>query len=481
MAFEIDVMLSFAEKDNEAKEKNQSGWVDYFKRFLELMLYQVLGEKPRILMKSEFDSLTASNSDNVAVMVVILSNEYIKSGRCLDTLESFYKNTESKPGKNRIFKVIKNQIRIEEQPPRIRELLPYEMFQQDIETGAAKEYTDFFSQDAEKHYWMKMVDLAYDIHESLIELKQETEKVEIKNVFKRKIIYLAETGHDLTVQRNIIKRELLRHGYIVLPGQTLPQHLNKLEESVKQDLENASMSIHLIGNAYGEIPEGADKSVVEIQNKLAADKSRSVGSKKEIFSRLIWVSPDLKNASERQRNFIDNIKRDVEAQEGAEILQTPLEDFKNIVREELLETSYDRAKLLDTNGKTVYLIHDKVDSDEVKSLIDFMEKSGYQVLLPQFEGELLDLRQRHINNLRSFDAALIYKGKVNEQWVRMKLLDLLKAPGFGRKKPIKAKAIMAAPGSLINKDVFELHNLTLIESDMGKSIDSLKVFLQEIN
>lgn len=50
--------------------------------------------------------------------------------------------------------------------------------------------------------------------------------------------------------------------------------------------------------------------------------------------------------------------------------------------------------------------------------------------MPDFEGELLSVRQKHIDNLRNFDAAIIYRGKVNEQWVRMKILDLLKAPGI---------------------------------------------------
>jgi len=59
-----------------------------------------------------------------------------------------------------------------------------------------------------KQYWMKMVDLAYDIHETLLLLKQGEQKTETKNIFRRKTIYLAETGHDLSVQRNIIKREL---------------------------------------------------------------------------------------------------------------------------------------------------------------------------------------------------------------------------------------------------------------------------------
>jgi hypothetical protein len=59
-----------------------------------------------------------------------------------------------------------------------------------------KEYSDFFSQEAEKQYWMKLVDLAYDIHDALMILNEGDIKSEVKNIYKRKSIYLAETGHD---------------------------------------------------------------------------------------------------------------------------------------------------------------------------------------------------------------------------------------------------------------------------------------------
>jgi hypothetical protein len=63
----------------------------------------------------------------------------------------------------------------------------------------------------------------------------------------------------------------------------------------------------------------------------------------------------------------------------------------------------------------------------------------------------------------------------------MKALDLLKAPGFGRKKPIIGKAILAAPGSLQNTDSFRSQNLRVIEGDHQRSLESLKSFLQEFN
>lgn len=475
MNFDIDVLINFAEKDNEAINKGEAGWISQFKKFLDLMLYQVLGSKPNVVIKSEFDGLTASNLGGAAILVVIASKEYVESTRCLETLADFYRVT-SNSKINRVFKVLKSPLAIQEQPTKLKDLLGYEMYQLDKDSGEVKEYSDFFSQEAEKQYWMKLVDLAHDIHESLLSLKQGESKTEVKNIFKRKTVYLAETCHDISIQRNIIKRELQRHGYVVLPNRTLSSNLAELEREVRKDLEESSLSIHLIGAAYGEIPEGTDKSIVDIQNTIAADVAITKRNNKDEFSRLIWISSHSKNASERQKSFIENIKRDTEAQEGAEILQNALEDFKNIIREELSDP-HEKDMKDDFMGKSIYLLHDKIDIPEVRPFKDAIQKSGFKVLEPSFEGELLEVRKNHLKNLRNLDAAIIFKGKVNDQWVQMKVLDLLKAPGFGRKKPILGKAIIGSESTSI--DGFKNQNFTLISGNDSLSLQSLKIFLEE--
>jgi hypothetical protein len=143
--------------------------------------------------------------------------------------------------------------------------------------------------------------------------------------------------------------------------------------------------------------------------------------------------------------------------------------------------SEERKGVDEVEGRSVYLMHDRIDVHDVKPIKEVLEKSGFRVLVPEFEGELLELRKKHIENLRIFDAAIIYKGKVNEQWVRMKALDLLKAPGFGRKKPIIGKAILTSPGSTMNTESFKSQNLRVIESDPKLTAESLKSFLQEFN
>jgi len=481
MRFDIDVLIVFADSDNHSGSQEELGWVAQFRKFLGLMLNQVLGENAHIMLKAEYDNMVAPEMDNVGIVVAILSRDFIQSGKCLDHVEAFHKAIEkSEHTHNRVFKVFKSPLAVQEQPPRLREMLGYDMYQLDPDSGEIREYTDYFSTDAERQYWMKMVDLAYDIYDTLLALKDDAGKKEIRNLFKRKTIYLAETGHDLSVQRNIIKRELQRHGYVVLPNQTLPGTASDLERIVRKDLDESNLSIHLIGSAYGEIPTGSERSVVDLQNKLAAEKSLQAKESRQEFTRLIWISPNLSNASERQKSFIENIKRDVEAQEGAEILQTPLEDFKNIMREELVESD-DKRGIDEHDGRSVYLMHDRVDVNDVKPIKEVLEKSGFRVLVPEFEGELLELRKKHIENLKTFDAAIIYKGKVNEQWVRMKALDLLKAPGFGRKKPIMGKAILTAPGSTMNTEIFRSQNLTVIESDPEMTAASLRSFIQDFN
>src|SRR5688572_958280 len=128
MVFDIDVLIVFAEKDNEAS-KNELGWVSQFKKFLELMLTQVLGEKSKILLKEEFDNMTSPKLENVGVLVTVLSKEFIQSGRCLDHVESFYKGLESSAkNRNRAFKVFKSPLTPQEQPPRLRDLIGYDMY-----------------------------------------------------------------------------------------------------------------------------------------------------------------------------------------------------------------------------------------------------------------------------------------------------------------------------------------------------------------
>jgi hypothetical protein len=331
-----------------------------------------------------------------------------------------------------------------------------------------------------------MVDLAYDIHESLL-LLQETEKQDkVKPLYKRETIFLAETGQDLNVQRNVIRRELQRHGYRVLPDHMLPRDVKAAEKVINEVLTESIMSVHLIGNSYGDIPAGGDRSLVDMENKLAAQKVHDNPSGRKL-QRLIWINPHQETSSDQQKTFIENIQRDLTALEAAEIFQIPLEDFKNTLREELFEAragkdNLDKVVSIDDKKLNVYLIYDKVDEDEAKIVSKELIKAGLNVMHPEFDENVLMLRKIHNEKLRLLDVGIIFKGKVNDNWVRMKLLDLLKAPGLGRSKPVLGKAVIGGMGVDMQQELYTDFNIEVLSIDKKNNLtENLDNFIKGLN
>jgi hypothetical protein len=496
---EYDIFISYAPSDNNQVTKDEKGWVDNLKYFLNKVFSQVISETPRFLEYANREKPTAEQLSKVGVMICVVSPDYVKKASCIDDILLFCEQLKNsgvseEEINQRIFKVVKYPVPLEDLPSKIRNLIGYDLFSVDINTGRLDEYKDFFSSEAETNYWLKLVDLAYDVQDILHIIKDSSERKDKLEVGKGDAIYLAETSPDLLLQRNIIKRELQKYGYKVLPDRTLPGNMREMEATIKKDLENCRMSIHLIGGLYGEIPKGSDASIVEIQNKFAAERSHFAAITQKTqddpaFSRLIWLSPEMKLLNDKQLAFIENLKKEVEAEETTEMVQTPLEDFKNIIRRELhvderIKSENNAVFHPDQSRRSaaakIYVIYDKIDQQAVKPILEYVENRDFEVITLSKEGSLIDIQKNHVENLKNFDAAIIYQGLVSEQWVRMKILDLLKAPGYGRKKPIVAKILIAGKGAK-NFEYAESFDVEIIDSTQSFSLDELEVILNQVS
>ncbi|MBX9853864.1 MAG: DUF4062 domain-containing protein [Cytophagaceae bacterium] len=491
MQFEYDIFISYSKKDNLPLPQNTNkGWVSSFHKFLETRLTQILGEKPRFLHYANEEKPVASELKKACVLISVVSPQYVRQSDSIEDIEVFYteaeKNGTLKIGeKERIFKVVKFPVAVEQQPSRIRPLLGYDMFETDLITGDFKEINNFFLPEAEKNFWMKLDDLAHDIYDILKQVKIEREP---KQKQEPDAVYLAETGYDLLLERDLIKRELQRHGYRVLPDHTLPSNVREMEAVIKRDLSECKLSIHLIGDSYGEVPEGPDKSIVDIQNQIAAEHcsyaSAVPGERSFDFNRLIWVSPAVKLTDEKQKIFIENLKRDAEKLSGAEVVQTPLEDLKNIIRYELIDNADKPLTVADTASSTglpiVYIVFDQSDMAAGNELMEIIKAKGNEVLIPVFKGDLLQVRNQHFDNLRKCDVAMIYYGRINQQWVQMKVLDLLKAPGLGRTKGELTKVIFTEKNHKLDAKKLGTQGISIIENKDGMHL-SIEPFMAKIN
>jgi len=146
----------------------------------------------------------------------------------------------------------------------------------------------------------------------------------------------------------------------VLPEQTLLiLNAPALEQAVRESLQQATLSIHLLGTHYGSIPEmERSRSSVHVQLDLAAERCSDPK-----FSRVIWMPVGLQAADERQQALIDALQHSSLA--GSELLQAKLEDLKTIVHVKLAPKPTPPTNRPEEQGlPSVYLICDKQDYDE---------------------------------------------------------------------------------------------------------------------
>lgn len=499
MRFNNDLFISYAHIDNQSLTEGQDGWIADFHRALEHRLAQLRGEKPKIWRDPKlqgndyFGDEIVQQFPGLALLVSILSPRYVKSEWCVRELQEFYKVAEQTGGvrvvnKSRIFKVVKTPIEREKHPQEVRDLLGYEFFQFD-ERGKPLEFDKIFGPDAERNFWIKLNDLAYDIHQLLEALELSAngstptpDKLD-KNgsssvaIATKPGVYLAETTFDLREKRDSVRRELQQRGYVVLPEQPLPSYGPEFEQAVQDCLTQSKLSIHLVGERYGLIPEAAEQSAIELQYELAIAHQQHNPN----FNHLLWAPPGLVPQDTRQQQLIETLQKDTE------FLQTGLEELKTIIQDKLnpkpkvvpLATA-SPVGFAEDGLKRVYLIHDQPDEEAIAPIYDYLSEQGFEVMLPELDGDEADVRQAHQEFLNSCDAVLIYYGNVKEPWIRAKLDDVQKSWGYGRAKPLLGKAIYVADPKTSKKQMFRSHEALVIKGFDTSSVDGLAPFVAQL-
>jgi hypothetical protein len=132
-------------------------------------------------------------------------------------------------------------------------------------------------------------------------------------------VYLAETNSALRFRRARVREELLQMGVAVLPDEPIPSGDGKaFSEEVRSYLRRCALSIHLVGDQYGLVPEGETRSVVELQCDLAAERAEE-----SRFARLVWMLGEFEPADERQKSFAAKLGRDAATRGNLQLLRTP--------------------------------------------------------------------------------------------------------------------------------------------------------------
>ncbi|MCP4656252.1 MAG: TIR domain-containing protein [bacterium] len=499
MSFENDIFISYAHIDNQTFQEGQQGWIASLHRALELRVAQLSGQPlkiwrdPKLQGNDAFADRLVAEVPKTALLVSVLSPRYLRSEWCRRELDTFITGSETTGGlrirdKSRVFKVVKTPIPLAGQSPVLQQLLGYEFYLLDPETGRPTELNPD-EPEIRRHYWAKLDDLAHDICQMLELLHADVDAASADDAAQAaaaeepESVYLAETSFDLKAQHDALKRDLVMHGYQVLPAEPLPRYAEELAALVRAALARCRLSILLVGNNYGFVPEGASESAVMLQNELAIERSSS-----HDFTRLLWLPPDLQTSDERQLRFIEQLRTDARLQTTADLLEGSLESLKTEVRLRLEppEEEADKAACEKAPGDgdddltRIYLIYDQRDAEPALAVEDHLFDRGFEVIVPAFDGDEAQVRLDHEENLCACDAVLLYYGAGPELWLRRKLREVQKSPGFGRTRPLVGKAIYVAPPDQPHKARLRTREALLIRGGETFEPDSLAPFIRQI-
>lgn len=478
---EIPIFISYAHLDDRPMPPDTAGWISKFHQALETRLGQLVGTDLRIWR----DNLMSGNDylwdtignrlEKGGILISVLTPRYIRSEACLKELQGYYSSSARCGGirvrdKAKIFKVVKTPYPLDGLPPELREILDYPFFQVDPK-GVAREFELDLDLDNRRHFLNRLYDLAHDI-QALMGLLAEGDGGQVP---AKGTVFLAETSYDVAPQRDEIRRDLQQRGYEVLPARAIPWDTPDFREAIRTDLARSTLSVHLIGASSGIVPEGEEEPIVALQNELAAEQSAA-----RFFPRLLWLPESLQVKQKRQQDFIDQLLNDRSAHAGLELLRNPLEELKTVLQDKLharvpppLPPASRRAR--------VYLICHESDLDAIGELQECLYERGCDVDTPLFAGSEAERGEYHKELLQMSDAAIVYYGKAGEAWLRFKLLDLRKAPGYrDPARPPLAQAVYVTAPDTAQKQQLKSHELQLIRSFGAFSAGSLDPFLADL-
>jgi len=490
--YEDGIFISYAHIDNTRFEEGHKGWVEALHEHLWLRLYQLLGEEPKIwrdpsLPRYEpFREMLVIRLQEVTFLVVILSPRYIKSEECLKELHQFcHLASEVERSRTctqtRVFKLIKTPIDDSEHPEELQGLLGYKFYEFDPVYGRLREYQHLLGFDSFPKFIDSVYDVARDITKVIKRLKK-TASGQLTDPASTPTVYLAETESRLDGERLNIKRELMEHGYHVLPDGDLPRDVTKLEQAVRDYLKRSRFSLHLIGRNYDSIPEGERiRSYVRIQYEMAVERS----AEEPDFSQLIWMPRGLEVQDDRQKEFIESVRRNTSGQ--TELMQDIREDLKSylinrlksLTAEPVVKADADAEPVVKTSAEPlrIYLICNSKDYSATKQLKDFLFDQNFEVLgLAKVKNNVKD----HNQYLSLCDVAMVFQEQADEGWREQKLFDLRKIPGNDPSRKLLAKAVYLTGPMTKDKEEFRSVEVEVIKERGEFPPKELPQFIKQV-
>jgi hypothetical protein len=468
-----DVFISFSHIDNQSFGDPRGGWVDIFHEQLQNFVNVHVGRRTnfwrdkRLTGAEIFSDEIEQQLRSSAVLVSVISPGYMQSEWCNRELVGFAKLAQDRGNLRvgnlqRVVKILRLPVERSALPPFLDEALGAQFFRVDIASGRARDLLVDPSADAEKVFLARVDDVAQDLSRLLGAMASSGGAAAAAGPASiADTVFLAWTTSDLSEEREKLRRELEARNYRVVPAGAPPLNAARVRESILAALREAKVAIHLIGALYGFVPEGEERSIIELQSDEAIYQASSSAA-----ARIFWLAPNAQPQDTRLSALVDRLQK--QSPQGCRVdllANQTIEDLKALALDRLNPASKVVAGGVKAASALVYLMCDELDRANVAPIRDFLFDQSLEVRLPLFEGDAKQIQEEHYETLKECDGVLIFWGKAKEGWLRIKLRDMNKVFGLGRSGQYKAASLYLAELPDTNKETFRTRDVSIIRTN----------------
>ena len=478
MSDEIGIFVSYAHDDDLqlSASKDEKGFVTFFCEMLRTKLRDLGATRARIWLDrqrvSDGDQFAGKIDDGLKkadLLVVVMSNNWLGRPYCRKELDEFVELRRTAGVDNvaeRIIVVGKGHVARLKRPPLLQMQEGFLFYARDDQNDVAEVKPFFNLGDV-------CDDRFYDRRDSLAAFLQRrvdriaegagTGAVAVPGQPiaspNGRTIYLAKPAADMEAAYSRLAFELQGKGYTVVPevNSDIPKNA-AVRDYVRSALDKAEVSVHLIGEKRGFVPDDdALDPIVKLQLGFARERpARSASPSDSRFRRILWA-PKILDASDQpvgpavERDPLEVLERFDGQIPTDKIDGDILSKFIEFLFQYLAETAPRPVPKLSANGKLeVYLSYHSADEDYAGAIVEALRGSPVKIQIPA-AGSDAETRRYNDDLLMSCDAVTLCWANASEVWVRSEADKLKEWETLGRKQQFAFRSLIAGPPPVAHK------------------------------
>src|SRR5215469_1109261 len=445
-----DIFISYRRVSNETADT----WIDAFQTYLQKSLAENVGNveiwRDIELRGGETWSQEIIEAlDSAAIFLAIIVGTYFDSPECRKELDYFLGKLKD-PNVGSTRKILP----IFKQPPNRLQNLPREIaarqsggcfYRENPPSSGHFRTFGPLPDDPDRHEFFAAIErVAQDIRDWLQEFRDRAGQKALGKVF------LATVSPELRLDRERLRSDLQQRHYGVSPELEYLWNADDLEENILRDQDGSHLCIHMVPRTASSEP----KAFEHIEKQLEVARTIAQGKKAPIPI-MVWIQP-AGEEHESAQSLLDFVRNKL-ANEGAEIFECGLEEFKTEILKKLPSGSGEKLPPFPVFAapkpavREVALIVEEGDVGELGSINALLaDRLKLNPVFLKFDGASPKDPERLARKIVRCDRCLIFWGRQSQEWVS----DILDLETLGALSGQERMCVYAAGPETLEKKVF---------------------------